>query len=122
MLDTQGLVSECTGENIFVVRDRKIKTPPLYSVLDGITRDSMIEVARDRGFDVSESQITRDDLYVADEIFLTGTAAEVTPIREVDHRVIGNGGRGPVAEELQSAFFDVVTGKDARYDRWRAFV
>jgi branched-chain amino acid aminotransferase len=122
MLDTQGLVSECTGENIFVVRDGVIKTPPLYSVLDGITRASMIEVARDRGFTVIETQITRDDLYVADEIFLTGTAAEVTPIRELDHRQIGNGGRGPISAELQSAFFDVVTGADARYDRWRTFV
>jgi len=122
MLDTQGLVSECTGENIFVVRDGKIKTPPLYSVLDGITRDSMIEVARDHGFEVIETQITRDDLYVADEIFLTGTAAEVTPIREVDHREIGSGGRGPITEELQAAFFDVVTGADARYDRWRTFL
>lgn len=122
MLDTQGLVSECTGENIFVVRNGKIKTPPLYSVLDGITRDSMIEVARRCGYVVEESQITRDDLYVADEIFLTGTAAEVTPIREVDHRTIGEGKRGPVSEELQKAFFDIVTGKDARYDRWRSFL
>jgi branched-chain amino acid aminotransferase len=122
MLDTQGLVSECTGENIFVVRDGTIRTPPLYSVLDGITRASMIEVARDRGFDVVETQITRDDLYVADEIFLTGTAAEVTPIREIDHREIGSGGRGPITEELQTAFFDVVTGADARYDRWRSFL
>ena len=122
MLDTQGLVSECTGENIFVVRNGKIKTPPLYSVLDGITRDSMIEVARRCGYVVEESQITRDDLYVADEIFLTGTAAEVTPIREVDYRTIGEGKRGPVSEELQKAFFDIVTGKDARYDRWRSFL
>jgi branched-chain amino acid aminotransferase len=122
MLDTQGLVSECTGENIFIVRDGMVKTPPLYSVLDGITRASMIEVARDRGFDVVETQITRDDLYVADEIFLTGTAAEVTPIREIDHREIGSGGRGPITEELQTAFFDVVTGADARYDRWRSFL
>jgi branched-chain amino acid aminotransferase len=122
MLDTQGLVSECTGENIFIVRDGKIRTPPLYSVLDGITRASMIEVAHDRGFQVEETQITRDDLYVADEIFLTGTAAEVTPIREIDHRTIGEGKRGPITEELQTAFFDVVTGRDARYDRWRTFV
>lgn len=122
MLDTQGLVSECTGENIFVVRNGKIKTPPLYSVLDGITRDSMIEVARRCGYVVEESQLTRDDLYVADEIFLTGTAAEVTPIREVDYRTIGEGKRGPVSEELQKAFFDIVTGKDARYDRWRSFL
>ncbi len=122
MLDTQGLVSECTGENIFVVRDGRIRTPPLYSVLDGITRASMIEVARDRGYDVEEAQLTRDDLYVADEIFLTGTAAEVTPIREIDHRPIGAGTRGPITEELQSAFFDIVTGADARYDHWRTFL
>jgi branched-chain amino acid aminotransferase len=104
------------------VRDGKIKTPPLYSVLDGITRASMIDVARDRGFEVLETQITRDDLYVADEIFLTGTAAEVTPIREIDYREIGSGGRGPITEELQTAFFDVVRGADARYDRWRTFL
>jgi len=122
MLDTQGLVSECTGENIFVVRNGRIKTPPLYSVLDGITRDSMIEVARRCGYELEETQITRDDLYVADEIFLTGTAAEVTPIREVDHRQIGEGKRGTITEELQTAFFDVVTGSDARYDRWRTFL
>jgi branched-chain amino acid aminotransferase len=122
MLDTQGLVSECTGENIFVVRDGKIRTPPLYSVLDGITRASMIEVARDRGYSVEETQLTRDDLYLADEIFLTGTAAEVTPIREIDHRMIGDGKRGHVTEELQTAFFDIVTGVDTRYDRWRTFL
>jgi branched-chain amino acid aminotransferase len=122
MLDTQGLVSECTGENIFVVRNGRIKTPPLYSVLDGITRDSMIEVARRCGYGVSETQLTRDDLYVADEIFLTGTAAEVTPIREIDHRQIGEGRRGPITEELQTAFFDIVTGKDARFDHWRTFL
>lgn len=122
LLDTQGLVSECTGENIFVIRDGVIKTPPLYSVLDGITRASMIEVARDRGFEIVETQLARDDLYVADEIFLTGTAAEVTPIREIDHREIGSGARGPITEELQSAFFDIVAGGDARYDRWRTFL
>lgn len=122
MLDTQGLVSECTGENLFVVRDGRIKTPPLHSILDGITRESVIEIARDRGFEVVETALTRDDLYIADEIFLTGTAAELTPVREVDHRQIGEGRRGPVAEELQAAFFDVVTGADSRYARWRTFV
>jgi branched-chain amino acid aminotransferase len=122
MLDTQGLVSECTGENIFVVRDGKIRTPPLHSILDGITRESVIEIARDRGFEVIESALTRDDLYIADEIFLTGTAAELTPVREVDHRTIGEGKRGPVAGELQKAFFEVVTGADSRYARWRTFV
>lgn len=122
MLDTQGLVSECTGENIFLVRDGKIRTPPLYSVLDGITRASMIEVACDRGYSVEETQLTRDDLYLADEIFLTGTAAEITPIREIDYRTIGDGKRGKITEELQTAFFDIVTGVDTRYDRWRTFL
>jgi branched-chain amino acid aminotransferase len=82
----------------------------------------MIEVARDRGYQIEETQLTRDDLYVADEIFLTGTAAEVTPIREIDHRTIGQGKRGPITEELQTAFFDIATGADARYDRWRTFL
>ncbi|MFP6654948.1 MAG: branched-chain amino acid transaminase [Myxococcota bacterium] len=122
MLDTQGLVSECTGENIFMVRDGKIRTPSSYSVLDGITRASMIEVARDLGFEVEETQLTRDDLYLADEIFLTGTAAEVTPIREIDHREIGDGRRGPVTEQLQTAFFDIVTGANPKYNRWRTFL
>jgi branched-chain amino acid aminotransferase len=122
MLDTQGLVSECTGENIFVVRDGAIKTPPLATILDGITRDTLIRLARDRGFDVSETAITRDDLYVADEIFLTGTAAEVTPIREVDHRRIGEGKRGPVAEQLQKAFFDAVAGRDAQHLDWLTYL
>ena len=122
MLDTQGLVSECTGENIFVVRDGKIKTPSLYSVLDGITRASMIEVARDDGFEVEEVQLTRDDLYLADEVFLTGTAAEVTPIREIDHRQIGSGTRGPITEKLQAAFFDIVSGANPKYNRWRTLL
>ena len=118
MLDTQGLVSEATGENIFLVRDGVIKTPPLQTVLDGITRATIIELARDKGLVVEETGITRDDLYVADEVFLTGTAAEVTPVREIDHRTIGEGHRGPVAKLLQTAFFDVVSGKDSKYDRW----
>jgi branched-chain amino acid aminotransferase len=122
MLDTQGLVSECTGENIFVVRNGTIRTPPLASVLDGITRDTLMRLARDRGLQVDETPITRDDLYVADEIFVTGTAAEVTPIREVDHRTIGAGKRGPIAEQLQAAYFDVVAGRDARYNDWLTYL
>jgi branched-chain amino acid aminotransferase len=122
MLDTQGLVSEATGENIFLVRDDLIKTPPLHTVLDGITRATIIELARDKGLVVEETAITRDDLYVADEVFLTGTAAELTPVREIDHRQIGEGSRGPVAKLLQTAFFDVVSGKDAKYDRWLSYV
>ena len=122
MLDTQGLVSEATGENIFVVRDGSIKTPPLHSVLDGITRATIIALARDEGMTVEETAITRDDLYVADEVFLTGTAAEVTPVREIDHRSIGEGHRGPVAKLLQSAFFDVVSGKNAKYEHWLSYL
>ena len=98
MLDTQGLVSEATGENIFIVRDGVIATPPLHTVLGGITRATVLELARDKGIPVEERAITRDELYIADEVFLTGTAAEVTPMREIDHRTIGAGARGPVAE------------------------
>ena len=122
MLDTQGFVAECTGENIFVVREGVIRTPPLATVLGGITRDTLIRLARDRGMEVLETPVTRDDLYIADEIFLTGTAAEVTPIREVDHRRIGAGKRGPIAERLQTAFFDVVSGSDDRYEEWLTYL
>ncbi|HXK23908.1 MAG TPA: branched-chain amino acid transaminase [Myxococcota bacterium] len=118
LLDTQGLVSEASGENLFVVRDGVLATPSLYSVLGGVTRDSVLEIARDKGIEVQERAITRDELYVADEVFLTGTAAEVTPIREIDRRQIGAGARGPVTALLQSAYFDVVTGRDRKYDRW----
>jgi branched-chain amino acid aminotransferase len=118
LLDTQGLVSEASGENVFVVRRGTLRTPPLQTVLEGITRDSVIELARDKGIPVVEASITRDELYVADEVFLTGTAAEVTPIREIDHRVIGEGHRGPVAKALQDAFFDVVAGRDRKHERW----
>jgi branched-chain amino acid aminotransferase len=122
MLDTQGLVSEASGENIFVIRDDVIKTPPLPTVLDGITRNTVIELARDRGMTVVESPITRDELYIANEIFLTGTAAEVTPIREVDRRTIGSGQRGPMTEILQSDFFDVVHGRNAKYEHYLTFL
>ncbi len=122
MLDTQGYVSECSGENIFVVRDGQIRTPPAATVLGGITRATLIQLAIDQGLDVAEAPLTRDDLYIADEIFLTGTAAEVTPIREIDRRQIGNGKRGPVAEGLQSAFFEVVEGKVDRYADWLSYL
>jgi len=122
MLDVQGLVSEASGENVFVVRDGVLQTPPLHSVLDGITRATVCELARRRDIRVEERLITRDDLYVADEIFLTGTAAEVTPIREVDHRAIGNGSRGPVTKALQDAYFDVVAGRDADFEHYLAYV
>ncbi len=122
MLDTQGLLSEASGENIFVVRDGVLCTPALHTVLQGVTRSTVIELARDKGVRVEERILTRDDLYVADEIFLTGTAAEVTPIREVDRRTIGNGERGPLTATLQSAFFDVVTGRERKYERWLAYL
>jgi branched-chain amino acid aminotransferase len=122
LLDATGLVAEASGENLFVVRDGEIKTPPLANVLEGITRASVIEIARDKGMTVSEVPITRDELYVADEVFLTGTAAEVTPVREIDHRQIGPGRRGPITKTLQDAFFDVVAGRDRKHERWLTYV
>jgi branched-chain amino acid aminotransferase len=122
MLDTQGLVSEASGENVFVVRGGEIRTPPLQTVLEGITRASVIELARDRGMPVRETAITRDELYVADEVFLTGTAAEVTPIREIDHRTVGAGRRGPVTKSLQDAFFAAAHGRERKYESWLTYV
>jgi len=122
MLDSTGLVSEASGENIFLVRDGVIATPTLNSVLGGITRGTVIELARDKGIPVEERAITRDELYTADEVFLTGTAAELTPIREIDRRAIGAGSRGPIAATLQKAFFDVVSGREAKYERWLTYV
>jgi branched-chain amino acid aminotransferase len=118
LLDTEGYVSEGSGENIFIVRNGKIKTTPLTSILEGITRESIIRVAADRGITVEEERFTRDEMYIADEAFLTGTAAEVTPIREIDGRVIGDGRRGRVTKKLQAAFFDIVKGKDRKYGSW----
>jgi branched-chain amino acid aminotransferase len=123
LLDSQGLVSEASGENIFVVRDGVVSGPTLSTVLGGITRATVLELARDKGIPVIEERaITRDELYIADEVFLTGTAAEVTPIREIDRRTIGSGGRGPVTAALQRAFFDVVAGRERKYERWLTYV
>jgi branched-chain amino acid aminotransferase len=122
LLDSTGLVSEGSGENIFVVRGGELRTPPLQSVLEGFTRASIIELAKDKGIPVREMSLTRDDLYVADEVFLTGTAAEVTPIREIDHRQIGSGRRGPIAETLQNAFFDAALGRDRKHESWLTYV
>jgi branched-chain amino acid aminotransferase len=122
LLDATGLVAEASGENLFVVRDGEIRTPPLANVLEGITRASLLEIARDKGMVVREVPITRDELYVADEVFLTGTAAEVTPVREIDHRQVGAGRRGPITKALQDAFFDVVAGRDRKYERWLHYV
>jgi len=118
LLDTQGLVSEASGENIFVISEGVLRTPPLATVLAGITRASVIEVAREKGIPVEERAITRDELYTADEVFLTGTAAEVTPVREIDHRAVGEARRGPITKALQSAFFEIATGRNRKYERW----
>jgi branched-chain amino acid aminotransferase len=122
MLDSEGYVSEASGENVFIVRDGIIKTTPLTSILPGITRDSIITLARDKGYEVIEERFTRDELYIADEAFFTGTAAELTPIREVDDRCIGAGRRGPVTEDIQQTFFNVIKGKDHKYKKWLTYV
>ncbi|HEX3203247.1 MAG TPA: branched-chain amino acid transaminase [Nitrospiraceae bacterium] len=118
MLDPEGYVAEGTGENVFVVRRGRVKTTPLTSILEGITRDSVMVLARERQIPIIEERFTRDDLYVADEVFLTGTAAEVTPVREIDGRRIGSGAAGPVTRQLQTAFFDVVRGDDSTHAAW----
>ncbi len=122
MLDTSGMVAEGSGENLFLVRRGIVKTPPLGSVLEGITRDTVIRIARDKGIDVLEQSFARDELYGADEAFLTGTAAEITPIREVDDRTIGTGERGPLTRTIQSTFFDAVRGRNSKYESWLTYV
>jgi len=118
LLDTEGYVSEGSGENMFMVRNGIVFTPDLASCLDGITRDSIIRIAKDLGFEVREKRITRDEVYSADEAFFTGTAAEVTPIRELDDRAIGDGKRGPITKQIQDVFFDTVYGRNDRYRAW----
>ncbi|MEW6267709.1 MAG: branched-chain-amino-acid transaminase [Thermodesulfobacteriota bacterium] len=118
MLDTEGFVAEGSGENVFVVRDGVVKTPGGHSILPGITRDSVIKLLRDRGVDVREERITRDEIYIADEAFLTGTAVEITPVRELDGRRVGRETPGPVTASLQKDFFDVVRGRNERYRGW----
>jgi len=120
LLDTDGYVAEGSGENLFIVRNGKIKTPPLTAILEGITRDTVMQLARERGIPLVEERFTRDELYIADEAFFTGTAAEITPIREVDNRKIGTAKPGPVTKELQAAFFDIVQGRDAKHADWLA--
>ncbi|MQX52692.1 branched-chain amino acid transaminase [Alcanivorax sediminis] len=123
LLDNEGYVAEGSGENIFVIKNGVLFTPELTSCLDGITRKTIIQLAEERGYTVREKRITRDEIYVADEAFFTGTAAEVTPIRELDGRIIGEGKRGPITELLQSTYFDLVTGKlDDQYGEWLTYV
>lgn len=119
LLDTEGYVSEGSGENFFMIREGKLYTPELTSCLDGITRRTIMQLAKDElGLEVIEKRITRDEVYVADEAFFTGTAAEVTPIRELDNRAIGEGRRGPITEQLQSLYFQVVRGEQPKYADW----
>ena len=122
LLDNEGYVAEGSGENIFVVRNGVIYTPELTSALDGITRDTIFKLAKEVGIPVKEKRITRDEVYVADEAFFTGTAAEVTPIRELDNRAIGNGGRGPITEKLQTMYFDAVHGRSSQHEDWLSYI
>ena len=123
LMDVNGYVSEGSGENLFIVRKGKLITPPLAaSILEGVTRDTVLTLAREEGIPVSEEMITRDQLYLADEAFFTGTAAEISPIREVDHRVLGAGGVGPITKRLQARVFDVVKGSDSSHPEWLTLV
>ncbi|MCG5501651.1 branched-chain amino acid transaminase [Ectothiorhodospira lacustris] len=122
LLDTEGYVAEGSGENFFLVTDGVIYTPELTSALDGITRRTIMTLAEECGIPVREKRITRDEVYAADEAFFTGTAAEVTPIRQLDGRSIGHGGRGPITEKLQTLYFDVVKGRHPKHEGWLTYV
>jgi branched-chain amino acid aminotransferase len=122
LLDPEGYVAEGSGENIFIIKDNVIYTPEVTACLNGITRNTVLTLAKEHGYALVEKRITRDEVYIADEAFFTGTAAEVTPIREVDGRTIGAGRRGPVTETLQKAYFDLVTGKTDAHAEWRTAV
>jgi len=122
LLDTHGYISEGSGQNIFIVRKGILKATPLTSVLEGITRDSVIEMAQNENLQVKEGNFTRDELYIADEAFLTGTASEITPIREVDGRIIGKGKPGPITKKLQTLFFKIVNGEEKAYQSWLTYV
>ncbi len=118
LLDVDGFVAEGAGENVFVIKDGCIYEPEIASALVGITRPTIISLAREMGMEVKSKRLTRDDIYIADECFFTGTAAEVTPVRELDNRTIGAGTRGPITEELQKRYFDVVYGRNEKYEHW----
>jgi len=122
LLDVDGFVAEGSGENFFMVRDGIIYTPELTSALDGITRATVIQLAHEAGYKVIEKRITRDEVYIADEAFFTGTAAEVTPIRELDRRTIGCGSRGPITKVLQTKYFDVVHGRSSKHEDWLSYI
>ncbi|MBU4562276.1 branched-chain amino acid transaminase, partial [bacterium] len=122
LLDTQGYVTEGSGENLFWVRDGVIYTTPTATVLEGITRDAVIKIAQDMGYQVQEKYTCRDELYISDELFFTGTAAEVTPIREIDNYQIGEGKRGPITENIQKKFFAITKGEEEKYLSWLDYI
>ena len=122
LLDVDGYVSEASGENIFIVRKGVVKTTPLPTVLDGITREAVLRLLADLGVPTREERFTRDEVYLAEEAFFTGTAAEITPIRELDNRCIGTGKPGPVTQRLQAVFFAAVKGREPRYREWLAAI
>ena len=122
LLDAEGYVAEASGENIFMVKNGVLKTIPANSILKGITRDAIITIAKDRGIPVLEERLSRDELYIADEVFLSGTAAEITPIREVDNRTVGKGKPGSICKAIQSTFYSIVQGREEKYKHWLAYV
>lgn len=122
LLDTRGYVTEGSGENIFWIRNEVIYTTPTATVLEGITRDSVIKIAQDMGYQVQEKYICRDELYISDEVFFAGTAAEVTPVREIDNYQIGEGKRGPITEKIQEKYFAIVKGQDIKYSDWLVYI
>jgi branched-chain amino acid aminotransferase len=122
LLDSEGFVAEGSGECFFIIRDGKLITPLNDNSLESITQATVLELAKDLGIEVERRRITRDEVYIADEAFFTGTAAEITPIRELDARIIGNGSRGPITEKIQSAYFDVVYGRDTKYLHYLTFI
>lgn len=122
LLDDQGYVAEASGAGFFMIRDGKIISPPNDNSLESITQKTIIELAEDMGYEIVRRRVTREEAYIADEAFLTGTAAELTPVREIDARILGNGARGPITEKLQSAYFDVVFGRNAKYAHYLTYV
>ncbi|UFS62300.1 branched-chain amino acid transaminase [Sulfurimonas sp. HSL-3221] len=122
LLDDQGYVAEASGAGFFMVRDGKLISPPNDNSLESITQKTIIELAQDMGYEVVRRRVTREEAYIADEAFLTGTAAEITPVREIDARILGNGARGPITEKLQSAYFDVVFGRNPNYTHYLTYV
>jgi len=122
LLDNEGYLAEGSGENIFIVRNGMIKTPPLTSILEGFTRNCIIQISKDKNLTVEQQRFTRDELYIADEVFLTGTAAEITPVREIDFRQIGTGNPGDITKDLQTTYFDIIRGKNNKYSEWLEYI